>query len=205
MNHETIVVLAGGINRDGTLSLTSQERTDAAVELFKSGDAPIILFSGSWSFVFPNPPETLEAEGMKRYAISQGIPEESILTDLKSKDTLGNAYFCKIDFAKPRNWKKIIVVTSDFHIKRTKYLFDKIFGPDFQIDYDSVPTKISGNQLSYSNEMERKQLILAKQWLDPIPDGNNEQIKKLIFTKHPAYASNPEFTTKQLLDKLRSL
>lgn len=205
MNHEAIIVLAGGINRDGTLSLTSQERTDAGIELFKNGDAPIILFSGSWSFMFPNPPDILESEGMKKYAISKGVPEENILTELKSKDTLGNAYFCKVDFAKPRDWKKIIIVTSDFHINRTKYLFGKVFGPGFFMDYHAVPTKLSSENLAYSLEMERKQLILSKQWLDLIVDGDDKAIAELLFSKHPGYAKNPEFSTEQLLAKLKSL
>ena len=61
-----------------------------------------------------------EASAMKEYALSLGIPEMNILAEEKSKDTLGNAFFTKITYLEKYNWKNVIVITSDFHLNRTK-------------------------------------------------------------------------------------
>ena len=83
---------------------------------------------------------------MKEYALSLGIPEMNILAEEKSKDTLGNAFFTKITYLEKYNWKNVIVITSDFHLNRTKFLFDNVLGPQYAIKYISVPSSLGADE-----------------------------------------------------------
>lgn len=199
MKYDALIVLAGGVNEDMSLPEIPKNREDLGIKLFKEGLAPVIIFSGHFTFTMENPSDLSESESMKRYAVSHGVPETAILKDDKSKDTLGNAYFCKVDFVIPKKYKNLAVVTSDFHLDRTKYLFRKVFGDQYNIDYYSTPT-VEGE---IRKEAEAKFLTLSKQWLEAIPDGNHEMVGHFLFTKHPGYSPNPEMSKEQLLRSLQ--
>ncbi len=204
--YDAVIVLAGGVNSDGTLPQIIKERINLGIRLLQESASDFLVFSGHFTFVLDNPLNLSESESMKTYAISQGIAESKILLDDKSKDTLSNAYFVKVDLAIPRNWKKLAVVSSETHIERAKYLFNKVFGANFKIDYSSTPfTQLDTEGSAKSKEMERKQLVFSHQWLDPIKDGDDRSIKELLFTKHPGFAPNPEFTITQLIEQLNKL
>ncbi len=58
--------------------------------------------------------------------LSMGIPREQIITEDRSRDTEENArYTGKI--AHQHGFKKIVLVTSAFHMKRSVMLFGKYF------------------------------------------------------------------------------
>lgn len=198
MKKDVIIILAGGINPDGSLSEIPKYRIDKGIELFKKGIAPYIIMSGSLGFQESYSPPKTEAEAMKEYAISLGVPERNILIEEESKDTIGNAYFTKINFLEPRNWKDIVVVTSDYHIERTKYIFKKVLGPEYKIKFIEIPSRLSQSEFDKKVRREQRVLFLLRQWMGPIEDGDDAGIKKLLYTKHPGYAENPEISKEQL-------
>jgi uncharacterized SAM-binding protein YcdF (DUF218 family) len=61
------------------------------------------------------------------YMMHQGIPAEKMLRETASYDTIGNAFFSATIHAIPCAWRRIAVVTSAFHMPRTKAIFDKVF------------------------------------------------------------------------------
>jgi len=203
--YEAVIVLAGGVKPDKTLPAIPKARVDMGVKIFFEKKTPRLIFSGHFSFMFPNPLNLSESEAMRFYAISRQVPDESIITEDKSKETLGNAYFTKVDVAIPQQLKRLAVITSDFHIIRTEYLFGKVYGPDFQINYLAVPTPPGMEGLQKRKELERKQFVLAREWLDSITNGDDQKIGEFLFSRHPGYASNPKISRKQLLEKLKTL
>lgn len=121
----TIIVLGGGISDEGILFAQSRLRVEKGVELWKKEKCSL-LFSGRWNYLRKKTLKKTEGKGMKEYAISLGVPKKDILLEEESMDTIGNAYFCKKQFIIPKKWKDIIVVTSGFHTKRTKRIFQHI-------------------------------------------------------------------------------
>ena len=119
---DAIVVLGGRLNDDGTLRPVLRSRVEKAVELFKQGVAPVVIMSGKWTDQLKKDPVKTEARAMKEYAEELWVPEHAILVEEQSQNTIGNAYYTKKILAK-RAWKDIVVVTSDFHLKRSLYLF----------------------------------------------------------------------------------
>lgn len=199
---DVIIILGGGIEPDGSLPESPKLRVNKGAELFKSGVAPRIIMSGKWGFWLLQAPPRTEAEAMKEYAVSIGVPEEAIYAEKDSIDTIGNAYFCKINFLEPNNWKKVLVVTADYHATRTGAIFEKILGDDYELECVSSESGLSPERMAAQTAKEAKTSEFLKTWFDAIAPGDTEAIKKLMYTKHPGYAENPEITKEQLLKLL---
>mgnify|MGYP003361691982 CR=1 FL=1 len=95
-------------------------RLDKAIELYSDfTDKPKIIVSGGKSSVALDS----EAEMMRGYLIDRGIPEQMIIEENESMTTVQNLEFSAIKIR--QIWEKethprVIIVTSDYHIPRTK-------------------------------------------------------------------------------------
>lgn len=144
MNYDVIVVLAGGIRDNGTLPQSVKQRVQKASDLYFQGIAPRILMSGRWSvYREKHRPIMTEAEAMARYAMHLGVPRSAILKEEQSNSTKSNAQYVYQSFLLPRRWKKLVVVTSDFHLARVRQIFSGVVGPEFEIDYEATSTNYS--------------------------------------------------------------
>ena len=56
-----------------------------------------------------------------------GVPASSILKESSSYDTVGNGYFSAMIHAVPDGWKRVAVVTSDFHMPRSRAIFETVY------------------------------------------------------------------------------
>ena len=203
MKADTIIILGGQVNQDGSVEEILKTRLDKGIELFNEGTAPYIIMSGKYGFLTIDEPPITEAEAMKKYAVEHEIPEDKILLEDKSKDTIGNAYFTKIKYLKPRNWNKLVVVTSDFHLKRTKYIFNKVLGPDYQIKYIGADSQLTKQERVKVDLAEDKIIAFLKVYADMIESHDDEKTHELLHTEHPAYAKNSKITKEYILKKLR--
>ena len=184
---DAIIVLGRGIKQDGSLPLTAKLRVKVAVHFFNQKLAPFIVFStkfwGFQRFI----PEITEAEAMKRLAIKLGIPETAIIKEEISEDTIGNAYFTKVNVVDKNKWKDLIIVTSIDHLERTKYCFEKIYGWDYNIQYIAAKHGLSQKELKKVMRLERIFLYLTQRHLRNIKSGDTESLKKMLFKKHVMY------------------
>ncbi len=163
MTYDVIIVLAGGVKDDGTLPTNVKKRVRAAKVLFNQGLAPRMLMSGRWSvFREKFAPIHTEATVMKSYAISIGIPVEAILKEEQSNDTESNAFHSIELFVKPNHWHKLIVVTSDFHLPRVKYIFDTLLGSKYQIRYEAAETNFNALKWWIVYAIEKILLFLTR-------------------------------------------
>lgn len=122
---------------------------------------------------------------MKAYAIALGVSTKSIYTESKSTHTLANAYFCKKSFCEPQHWEDIIVVASSDHMPRVKYVFKKIFGARYNIEF--VISKRAISPLKYTKELlhEIASMRLTKKMLKHIDSGDDVAIRNLVLKKRP--------------------
>jgi len=198
----TIVVLGGGINQKGEISPQVKKRLKKVKELFEKQKNAKILLCGKYSFLYPRdktPPIT-EAEAMRNYLLKLGVPKESIFLETKSKDTIGNAYYAKKLYFIPKKEKQAIVVTSEFHLERVKYIFKKIFGKNYKLKFVAVPSPFKGEKRQKIIKRQKELLKKTKEILDKMEPGNHNFLKgKLYKTKYyrekrPAWVI--EFTTE---------
>ena len=96
-------------------------RVKEAVEVLKQGYADKLIVIGGrlqWN--------TYECDIMKAHAVHLGVPESSVFPIRIGMSTYTQANKI-VDEMKKRNFKSAIIVTSDFHGRRVKYMFGKAF------------------------------------------------------------------------------
>jgi uncharacterized SAM-binding protein YcdF (DUF218 family) len=140
---DAIVVLSGmlEINEVGDSTYVEwgdPDRFFGGIELFKASKAQKLVFTGGkmpWDKV-----NKTEGEVLKEYAISNGIPSNKIFVTKDVENTAEEAVAVK-ELINPS--KRIILVTSAFHMYRAKKLFEKqgfIVIP-YKVDYKSEINK----------------------------------------------------------------
>ena len=140
-DYQTFLVLGGGRFPDGTLTHLSTQRLDASVALYKERKAfSITVLGGGSSTYLPNAIQysTSGAEERARYLSAKGIPASRIFKIENGKDTIGEAIACR-DHMPSLGFSRFILVTSELHIPRSRWLFQTILGPGFHIDFFGVP------------------------------------------------------------------
>ena len=140
---DVIVVLSGmlGINEIGDSTYAEwgdPDRFFGGIALFKSGKAKKIVFTGG-KMPWDNAKKT-EGQVLKEYAISNGIPSEKIFVTKDVENTAYEAVAVK-ELISPN--KRIILVTSAYHMHRAKKLFEKqgIDVIPYKVDYKTSINK----------------------------------------------------------------
>lgn len=186
---DVIIVLAGGIRDNGELPKSVQQRIHKAKELFDSQLARNVILSGRWSLSRGSTPPRTEAEAMFEYAQKIGIPATVLHKEENSQNTAGNAFYSATNFLIPNNWNKVVVVTSDFHLPRTKYIFDTFLGHEYSIRYESAPTDFSVKKWLKWKLSEKIMLSMTKKRLGKLQAGNYQQLLQLYGFK-PRFSSD---------------
>ena len=114
------------------------ERLEAGIILLQNKKAPWLVFTGGrvpWS-----KQTEVEGEASKRVAVARGLPAEQILVTGEVGNTLDEAH-AVAKLMRERGWRKIILVTSAWHMPRSARLFRKA-GVDFvpfPVDFQTSP------------------------------------------------------------------
>ena len=124
------------------------ERTRRAIEIYKQDYAGRILFSDGTNLSW----RTKAVDEMTALASSLDVPQDSIFTEESSKSTYENAIFTK-EILEEKGWKSAIVVTTYWHTRRVKMIFDHVY-------------KDSGISLSYAPAREQSNDNLHGWWKD---------------------------------------
>lgn len=174
----TIVVLGGGIENN-KLPEQVKKRLNEAIKISKERGVDRFLVCGKYSFLFDKSeaPEITEAELMKRYLIKQGIDKGNIYLENKSMDTISNAYFAKTEHFLPEGETEGLVITSEYHIPRVKYIFEKIFGKGFDLEFKGIKTGASKRLL----ERQKELLNDFKEMTEEMDTGDHEFFKDKFF------------------------
>jgi uncharacterized SAM-binding protein YcdF (DUF218 family) len=198
--YDAIVVLAGGVDLKGEIPPFVQKRISAAASISK-GNIPIIM-AGHWSFLLPYTPPLSEASVMKAYALRSGdISADKVIVEEESADTIGNAYFTKIRILEPHNWHDVLLITSEFHIARSTYIFHKVLGSEYAFTPHAAPSGFTAGELKTKAVLEEKLLNFTKELLRDVPDGDSNAVRQ-IMNLFPGYGSKPKYTQSDLLEML---
>jgi uncharacterized SAM-binding protein YcdF (DUF218 family) len=202
---DALVVLGRGTDPDGSLPRLAKQRVERAAELFAWQTAPRIIFSGRCSLMTDLIPSVTEARAMADYALELGLPPEALLVEEHSRDTIGNAYFVLRDHLEPNDWTSIRVVTSDFHIQRAAWVFQKVFGVGYDISFSPAPSELDHSTIAARAREEADITAFLMEWLQDVPDGDPVALARVITREHPGYAADPLVTKAEIqarIDKL---
>jgi len=115
---DAIVVAGCRVMAGGLPSLSLTRRTTKAVELWRRGLAPVIVFTGGVGD-FP-PAESSAAAAVAR---NLGVPDAAMVLEGKSTSTAENARFLRALVG----FNRIVVVTDSYHVRRCEWFFGKYF------------------------------------------------------------------------------
>lgn len=167
------IVLTGVTNLDKTaydrtFFSRGADRATHAVQLYKLGKIEKILITGGQGLDPLNP--NTEAELLRDFMIIAGVEEENILIENQAKNTRQNAQFAgeTLQINGYDKNQKSLLITSAFHMYRSKGCFDKVgvLTDTYPVDYYAHDSKFNLPSLFYPNPDALLQWHkLFKEWI----------------------------------------
>lgn len=108
---DVVIVLGAQVKEDGTPSVQLEYRLNAALETYRENPRPIVV-CGAQGADEPAP----EGVVMRDWLIARGVPEEDVLAETVSRDTMQNLR--NAVSLLPDNTQAVTIVTSDYHLPR---------------------------------------------------------------------------------------
>lgn len=193
---DAILIPGGGVRAGGDLPPWVANRLDRAIE--RRGDGYLIVLSAGT----PHRPPPLDDHGYPvveamaeaRYLLRRGVPQQRILTETASYDTIGNAYFSLAIHVLPRNFRHLLVITSDFHMARTQAIFEWIYGlagvPG--LSFEAVPDIGMDSAVLHARRAREADALaglpLLQRRLRTV-----QELHQWLFTEHAAYSAGAQF------------
>lgn len=139
---DVIIVLSG-----------DSERETCAAKLYRQRLAPKIIISSYGS----------SARQLAKKATSRGVNEQDIILDENSESTYENAVNSK-NIVLARKYKSAILVTSPYHMRRTRLVFERVFrNTGVKLLYSS--TKDSGFNVDGQCKSEVDRQLIRREYL----------------------------------------
>ncbi len=140
---DAIIVLGHTNDAKGNISVSARNRLNSAIDLFHQKKAKYVVVSaGTWPHFNASPKP--HSFWMKKYLMEKGIQKKKVIEEKHARWTIENASLC-LEIAQQNNWKKLIVVTSSWHMLRTRIIFGLFFPQSisctYKRSYDAVLPK----------------------------------------------------------------
>jgi uncharacterized SAM-binding protein YcdF (DUF218 family) len=118
-------------------------RLTQAVELYKKGIIKkMLLTGGSGDILMQKRSEALEVES---FLLLMGVPQEDIILEPESRNTYENAIFTKAIINRDYPDASCLLITSAFHMRRSKACFDQA-----GLDYTAYSTDVIGERVRFT-------------------------------------------------------
>jgi uncharacterized SAM-binding protein YcdF (DUF218 family) len=104
------------------------DRATRASQIYRQGLAPLVVASGRRLRPYAGIAELIEHD-----LIERGVPKDKILRVPHDADNTREEAIALAQVAKQKKWRSAIVVTSNFHTRRARYIFSHVFPKDVKI------------------------------------------------------------------------
>ncbi|GAC1630185.1 MAG: hypothetical protein NVS9B14_00500 [Candidatus Acidiferrum sp.] len=98
------------------------DRATRAAELYRQGLAPVVVASGVRLRPYAGVGELMEHD-----LIERGVPKDKVLRFPQDAENTREEAEVLAKLATEKNWKRVIIVTSNYHTRRTRYIFHRVF------------------------------------------------------------------------------
>lgn len=197
-----IIILMNGLQSNSVLSQSSELRLKKAIDLY-TGDELLVLTTG---FTINKPPffknnyPVYESYVGAQYLVNKGIPKYHILTERYSSDTIGNVYFTKIIHIDVLSIEHITVITSLFHLERTRLLFEWIYSltgemtrTNYQLFYIGSDNPNYDSD-TYEDILKREKGSAKRIARNSSKISSQEDFHYWLFNEHDAYTFDKKIT-----------
>lgn len=192
---DVIISLCGGLKKNGAPHPWVVRRLEKTVELYTGKEYVLLSARGT-----PHKPPPRDRDGFPidecaasaKYLVRKGLNSRKILLERTSMDTIGNAYFSRILFIEPMRLKRLLVVTSAFHMPRAQKIFRWVYGlkpAPFRWNVKFVSASDGGLEKDLIRMKANKERIALRK-LAPLLKRirTMRDMHRFIFFEHGAYA-----------------
>ncbi|WP_229969317.1 YdcF family protein [Pontibacter harenae] len=155
-NHEIAVILSGvtGYREDMPDRIHTHKGADRflhPLQLYRLGKVKRLLISGGSGYVTGN--AVPEAEQIEKILLMAGVAEEDIITEANSRNTRENALNTAALLKDYPDWQQPLLVTSAFHMRRSRACFEKVgLQPIiYSTDFYSTPRRFTPDETIIPN------------------------------------------------------
>ena len=178
------IVLANLMSERGELNAETAARVDLAAQIENNQESNLILLCG-WPY---RPDSDIAiADAMRAYLLTKhpALSQRSRCQKL-SRDTVGDAVFSRIlldDFTGRQANYLVNVITSDYHVNRSRKIFEFVFPQSCSVSVSGVP----GFQLDDSAAKEEKSISSFRNTFRNTHSGDLDSIYYALRNDHPFY------------------
>jgi uncharacterized SAM-binding protein YcdF (DUF218 family) len=104
------------------------DRATHAAQVYRQGFASVVVASGRRLRPYAGISELMEHD-----LIERGVPKDKIIRVAHDAQNTREEAKALAQLAKQKKWRSIIVVTSNYHTRRTRYIFSRVFPKDIRI------------------------------------------------------------------------
>jgi uncharacterized SAM-binding protein YcdF (DUF218 family) len=122
-----VIIVLSGDNYDAV-------RAARAAALFRAGMAPHVVATGRSLRSYATTTDL-----MKRDLVDHGVPAAAIIPLTHRADDTREEAVAVSEFVHSRGWKKILLVTSNYHTRRSEYIYERTLPPGTQLRVISAP------------------------------------------------------------------
>ncbi|HWZ97460.1 MAG TPA: YdcF family protein [Candidatus Dormibacteraeota bacterium] len=105
------------------------DRATRSAEIYRQGLAPVVIASGERLRPYAGIAELMEHD-----LIERGVPKEKIVRFPHDADNTREEAEALAKLATEKKWKSVIVVTSNYHTRRARLIFGKIFPGNISVN-----------------------------------------------------------------------
>lgn len=153
-----VLILGAGVLPDREPTQVLLSRLDIGLELFRSGKGSWILVSGDNREHSYNEPQA-----MRRWLIKRGVPDELVISDFAGRRTYDSLKRAQALFGV----RRVIVVTSDFHLPRALYLARHMGLDAYGVPADTSTVLLAKLMSLWSREFVARNLATWDAWFPP--------------------------------------
>ena len=200
---DAILVLGGGAPPapDAQLPFVAA-RCKAAAALWKAAakKPKILTLSAGTAHV----PQLLDARGSVVFEatasaaviINEGVSPEDVFVETTSFDTIGNAFYSRNDHCSLAGWRRLLVITSEFHLARTKAIFDWVYGaagaePSGAYELSYLGTADTGLTPAEVTARKAREDVSTRNVVSSLAPGHQKlsTVREFLTTRHDLYSA----------------
>lgn len=163
---KAIVVLGCKVNEDGKCSRRLSERVRVAVDYYRksSNNNEVVLILSGYKSSGP----VSEAKAAAMLCCELGVKNQALLLEEEASNTIENATKT-LPLAVKIGVTEMLVVTSDFHVNRSKAIFESVYhGSGIKLSYAEARGCISPNRFATLQLEEESKIMDLSKKLKPM-------------------------------------
>ncbi|MFZ0584622.1 MAG: YdcF family protein [Candidatus Acidiferrales bacterium] len=122
-----VIIVLSGDNYDAV-------RAARAAALFRAGLAPHVVATGRALRSYASTTEL-----MKRDLVDHGVPAAAVIPLTHHANDMREEAAAVSEFVASHRWKKVLLVTSNYHTRRSEYIYERTLPPGTQLRVISAP------------------------------------------------------------------